>query len=237
MQPYYQDEYITLFHGDCREILPTLPQAGAVVTDPPYLTKETRVPIRGNGVAERNNDTVAVGMPWGFSLEWVSWCGTPDHWIVFGNYQMLGALCAALPPSTIFVWRKSNAPRMTRPVPRLDCEFIVWSRSKDSNCERMGEFSSMVLDVPTPQAGCMATERFTHDGGKAVHPCQKPLAVILPFIDRLGDKVFLDPFAGTGTTLVAAKALGRRAIGIEKEEEYCELIVCRMAQEPLLLGV
>jgi DNA modification methylase len=92
----------------------------------------------------------------------------------------------------------------------------------------------MVLDVPMPQAGCMAKERICRNG-KAVHPCQKPLAVILPFVERAGADTILDPFAGSGTTGVAAKRLGRRCILIEIEEKYCEIIKNRLANEPMPL--
>jgi len=232
---YYEDALCTIYHGDCREILPTLPQAGVIITDPPYLTGATEITYQHAGVAKRTNPTTTIGMPWGYSLDWLNLCGVPEHWVVYGNYKMLGGLCTALPPSTVFVWRKSNAPNMTRPVPRLDCEFIVWSRSESANCERMGEFKTMVLDVPMPQAGCMADERLTENGGKASHPCQKPLDVVMPFVMRLGDKTYLDPFMGTGTTLLAAKLLGRRAVGIEIEEKYCEMAARRLAQECLAL--
>ena len=234
--PYYSDSLVTLYHGDCAELLPQLSGWDAVITDPPYLTGEAEVPIRGKGVAKRIEETKTVGMPWGYSLEWIGLCGAPLHWIVFAHYKMLGGVCSALPPSTVFVWRKVNAPNMTRPVPRLDCEFIVWSRNAKAGCGRMGEFKSMVIDLPMPQAGCMANERLVIDGGKAAHPCQKPLGIVAPFIDRLDFDCALDPFAGTGTTLLAAKLIGRRAIGIEREERYCEMAANRFAQETFLFG-
>lgn len=233
MNPYYEHDGITIYHGDCLEILPGLDPVDLILTDPPYLTGASCVPIRGSGVAERRNETLSVGMPWGYSLDWIYMCNA-DHYVVFANYRMLGDLCSRIPPQTIFVWRKSNAPRMTRPVPRLDCEFIIWHRSEHGSCERMGEFDSMVIDVPMPQAGCMAKERICINGGKAAHPCQKPLAVTSPFIDRLNAQSILDPFMGSGTTLRAAKNFGRKAIGIDINEEYCEIAVNRLAQEVLL---
>ena len=234
MKPYYEHAGITIYHGDCREVLPTLPFGISMVfTDPPYRTEDAQVPIRGPGVADRMQETFSVGQPWGYSLDWIGECRRlfePKQWLVFCNYKMLAGVCGEIEPQTVFVWRKSNAPRMTRPVPRLDCEFIVWSRTEGS-CGRMSEFQSMVIDEPMPQAGCFATERILDGTGKAAHPCQKPIAVVAPFIARLASETILDPFMGSGTTLRAAKDLGRKAIGIEIEERYCEIAAKRMSQE------
>ena len=194
------------------------------------------MPVMGANVGRVLKQSISVGNPWGFSLDWVEVARLlkPVHWVVFANYKMLGPLCCAIPPSNVFVWRKPNAPAMTRPVPRLDCEFIVWSRSKGSTCGDMGKFKSSVIEVPFAQAGLMATERILADDSlQAAHPCQKPVAVVSPFLERLPGETIVDPFMGTGTTLVAAKALGRRAIGIEIEEKYCEIAVRRLAQEVL----
>lgn len=237
MTPYYSDGGIEIFCGDCREILPTLGSVDAIISDPPYLTSNSRVPIRGAGVGAIIEETNSVGLPWGYNLDWIEACRRlePRHWFVFANYKMLGGLCSALDPSCVFVWRKNNAPRMTRPVPRLDCEFIVWSRN--GPCDRMGEFDSMVLDVGMPQAGCMADERILAEGSlSAAHPCQKPLAIVTPFIRRIDSQTILDPFCGTGTVLVAAKNLGRRAVGIEICERYCEISARRLSQRVFEFG-
>jgi site-specific DNA-methyltransferase (adenine-specific) len=233
--PYYDDgNGMVIYHGDCREILPHLPNVDLVLTDPPYLTGDCRVPIRGNGCAPRFEDTFSVGLPWGYSLDWIDLI-TTQHWIVFANYKMLGGLCSRIDASCVFIWRKNNAARMTRPVPRLDCEFIVWARSESATCERMGEFQSMVIEEPMLQAGCFASERILKDDSlKAAHPCQKPVAVVSPFIQRIQGTI-LDPFMGSGTTLRAAKDLGRQCIGIKIEEKYCEIAARRLGQMVLPL--
>jgi hypothetical protein len=238
---------ITLHHGDCLEVLRTLADASvdAVVTDPPYLTSDARVPIRGHGVGNRIEATESVGLPWGYSLDWIDVVArfNPTHWVIFAHFKMLGGLYSALERyaeiSAVFVWRKSNAPRMTRPVPRFDCEFIVWARRRGASCGRMGEFQSLVIDVPMLQAGCFAVERILESGsGKAAHPCQKPLAIVEPFVERLPIASVLDPFMGTGTTGVACVETGRHFIGIEIDPDYLAIARRRIAHaQPALAGL
>jgi site-specific DNA-methyltransferase (adenine-specific) len=235
---------VVLHHGDCLEVMAGMAAGSvdAIVTDPPYLTGESGITQNHSRIGTVYRPSTAVGLPWGYSLDWIDIAATirPRHWIVFANFKMLGGLCAALEChaeiSAVFVWRKSNAPRMARPVPRLDCEFIVWARKKGESCGRMGEFQSLVIDVPMLQAGVMATERICERGsGKAVHPCQKPLAVVLPFVDRLPIESVLDPFAGTGTTGVACRKSGRRCVLIEDDVRYIPIIRRRLkeAETPL----
>jgi len=241
---------IRLIHGDCLEVMRGFADGefDAVVTDPPYLTGNSRVSIGGNGgVAPLIHKSESIGMPWGYSLDWVDIVGEeiqPKHWIIFCGYMMLGDLLTRIEKyakiSCLFTWRKINAPPMTRNVPRLDCEFIIWARHKDTDCRRAREFKSMVLDVPMPQAGCFASERILGIGTKqAAHPTQKPLAIITPFVDHLtnaGEHV-LDPFGGSGTTAVACHKLGRRCTSIEIDEDYYNIAVKRVTEaqaQPLL---
>ena len=232
---------VTLYQGDCLEVLKTLDAGSvdAVVTDPPYLVCGDKVPIRGRGVVAPTEDSFAVGLEWGYSLDWVQAVArlNPQHWIVFCNYRMLGNLQTEIERyariSGVFVWRKANAPRMTRNVPRLDCEFIVWAKSANATNVRAREFDSQVLDVPMPQAGCFATERILVKGsGQAAHPTQKPLNVIWPFIQRLTEPgwAILDPFMGSGTTGVACVKTGRNFIGIELDPGYFAIAERRIAE-------
>jgi site-specific DNA-methyltransferase (adenine-specific) len=230
---------VKVIEGDCLDVLPEL-AAGcidAVVTDPPYLTADAEIEYEHTGVAARTQPTTTVGMPWGYSLDWVDAAGrlNPAHWIVFAHFKMLGGLQAAIERyaeiSALFAWRKSNAPNMARPLPRMDCEFIIWARRKGAKCDRMGEFRSLVIDCPGLAAGCMATERLLQPGsGKAAHPCQKPLSVVRQFINRLDVARILDPFAGSGTTAIAALKEGRRCILIEKDASYAAICRKRVAK-------
>jgi hypothetical protein len=231
-------EPVKVLHGDCLDVLRQLPAGcvDAVITDPPYLTAGEEIEYEHAGVAARTRPTTTVGMPWGYSLEWVDAVGrlAPAHWVVFAHFKMLGGLQAAIERyaevSALFAWRKPNAPNMARPVPRMDCEFILWARRPGASCGRMGEFRSLVIDHPHLAAGCMATERILEPGsGKAAHPCQKPIAVVRPFVGRLGARRVLDPFAGTGTTGIAAMKEGAECVLIESDERYVGIIRRRVA--------
>lgn len=228
--------------ADCLDVLPTLPDGcvDAVVTDPPYLTDDACVPIRGRGVSAPTHDSISIGLPWGFSTDWIDASAHLEimRWIVFCNYRMLSPVIATLEREAklgaVFTWRKPNAPPMARNVPKMDCEFIVWAKSDKVNNGRAREFKSLVLDVNLPSAGCMATERVLIPGtGKAAHPTQKPIDIVLPFIERLTEKddLILDPFCGSGTTGVTAIRTGRRFIGIEISPEYCDIARRRIAEE------
>ena len=239
-----------LIQGDCLEVLPTLTAGSidAVITDPPYFAVGSGVPIATDGgVARKFAHSTPVGMPWGYSLDWIAAVARlkPRHWIVYCNAPMLGGLITEIEKyaklGTVFVWRKPNAPNMTRNVPRFDCEFIVWAKHPKATNIRARDFTSQVLNVPFLQSGCFATERITINGGQTAHPTQKPLAVVRPFVQRLTEPgwTVLDPFTGTGTTGVAALTKGRNFIGIEKDEGYCAIARKRLAdanaQPPLLL--
>ena len=233
---------VTLHLGDCIDYMRTMDAGSvdAVVTDPPYLTGDTQVPIIGAGVTRRILDSASVGMPWGYDLDWIDAAAKlkPSHWIVFANYKMLATLLPALERyasiACVFVWRKSNAPQMTRPVPRLDSEFVVWAKSAGAKNGRMFEFDSMVLDVPMPQAGCFATERILIPrSGQAAHPTQKPIKVVSPFIERLPITTVFDPFMGSGTTGVACVRTGRNFIGCEIDPTYYAIAQRRIAEAQL----
>ena len=197
MKPYYSENGITIYHGDCREILPHLEPVDLVLTDPPY------------GIGERMQ-----GGTWGAAAKYADfrrWDVAPSpellaevigkgaHSIVWGaNYfQMMPSRCW-------LAWDKQNAVRTM-----ADVEF-AWT-----NLDRPAKRFSWPVGV--------------HAHG---HPTEKPLELIKWAIEESRTSgTILDPFMGSGTTLRAAKDLGRKAIGIEIEERYCEIAVNRLRQE------
>lgn len=208
--PYYQDSAVTIYHGDCREIAPHL-SFGLVVTDPPYGIKY-RGGGGGNSIhtkGERKSERVK-GDDKPFD---------PSPFLAASPCVFTGAqwFYDRLPPGgEWFVWDKRGS---YQPVHTRDFD-LIWS-----NAGRGGRIFRWVW-----RGLCRETE---HDR-KIEHPTQKPEALMRDLILASPEEVILDPFMGSGTTLRAAKDLGRKAIGIEIEERYCEIAAKRCAQEILL---
>ena len=223
MKPYYQDTAVTLYHGDCREILPQLKCPNttycleacdgrcqlAVVADPPYGVGY----VPGNPYKSDFAGVTVYGDNAPFDPRFLVSLSVPT--ILFGanHYANL------LPPSAGWlVWDK-RCNLGTRTM--NDCE-LAWT-----NLSNTARLFYHLWD---------GYRKDSERGERRQHPTQKPVELMtwcLSFVDeRL---TILDPFCGSGTTLRAAKDLGRRAIGIEIEERYCEIAAKRLAQEVLPL--
>jgi DNA modification methylase len=212
MQPYYDHNGITIYHGDCRDILPTLDKVDLVLTDPPYGIFK---PISGGGMmfgkhTIYSKDTSAP--QWdqrpdaGLLLAAVQ---HGDQFVVWGGNYMADILGACNSP---LIWDKQTG---NNPFADGECAWAnVSGTMRIFHHQWCGAFKD--------------SER----GKKAIHPTQKPIALMKWCIGLADDpQTILDPFMGSGTTLRAAKDLGRQAIGIELEEKYCEIAANRLAQE------
>ena len=212
MKPYYQDDYVTLYHGDCREILPGLPMADIVLTDPPYGIGETAgknksrskvARARDYGNYDWDNKTVSQRL-----MHDVIDAG--EYACIFGgNYY-------TMPPSSAWlVWDKQNTGDFA------DCE-LAWTN-----------YGCAVRIKRHLWNGMLRKGR-----ERRYHPTQKPLDVIIWCISLCPGEpqTILDPFAGSCTTGRAAKDLGRKCVCIEMEEKYCEIGAKRMAQEVFDFG-
>jgi hypothetical protein len=214
VKPYYQDDAVTIYHADCRTFeVPGL--ADVIVTDPPYgigwRAVETSGSVRG-GVQGRR----IVGDDTAFDPTRVLSYGLPT--VLFGANHYADRL----PPSPGWiVWDK----REGTPTDQSDAE-LAWTN-----------FLTTVRTIRVPLRGG-GSRAIDHPAGLPVsmHPTQKPLRLMAQVIERCPPGTILDPFMGSGSTLVAAKSLGRRGIGIEIEERYCEIAANRCRQEVLGLG-
>jgi len=210
MKPYYEQSGVTIYHGDCREVLDDwrglrTTSFDLLLTDPPYGHGE-----RWAGGTWASDPMYADAMRWDVKLpdgDLIEILSLATHTIVWGgNYY-------PMPPSRCWLaWVKSSL------MPTLADFELAWTN----------------LDQPSK----LLREDRNADG-KRWHPTQKPEGVIRWALMQAPDtpRTVLDPFMGSGTTLVAAKRLGRTATGIEIEEKYCEIAAQRLRQEVLPLEV
>lgn len=215
-EPYYQDDAVTIYHGDCREIMPDL-EYDCILADPPY------------GISVDTSYSRRVSR----DKTGATWAGR-DHPPVFGddtpfNPQHL------LDDRPIILW---GADFFRAELPAVG-SWLVWDKRLPSGkrapvCEvEMAWCSS--LTNPRIFAHMWSGFYRASEVGHHVHPTQKPVALMSWCLGFLPDGVVLDPYIGSGPTLRAAKDLGRKAIGIEIEEQYCEIAANRMRQEVLAL--
>ena len=206
MKPYYEDDAVQIFHGDCREILPTLPSVDLVLTDPPYNAGK-EYGIHNDGMAAEDYE------------DWCDeWYGLlPTHRVIL--FPGVGNLFqwAKHKPKAVACWYKPGNPGSGGPFQFCEWEpILLWG----VNFKLSDVFYESIR---------MQTQ-------VGDHPCPKPLRLLKKMIENLRTEGnILDPFMGSGTTLRAAKDLGRKAIGIEIEERYCEIAAKRMSQMAMQL--
>lgn len=219
--PYYQDDYATIYHGDCLELLPHI-DADVVVTDPPYgiAVKANYAERKRCGLAQCNDYPDIHGDDRPFDPEPILAKGLPT--IMFGGNHY----ASRLPDSPSWIaWDKLDGLTSDRDVgfnDQADTELAWTNLGGPARIYRQRWMGAM-------KSGTDAST-------KRRHPTEKPLELMMWCIQRTGSGTVLDPFMGSGTTLRAAKDLGRKSIGIEIEEKYCEIASKRLAQEVLDFG-
>lgn len=232
MDPYYQDEHVTLFHGDCLEVLSHMSAetVSAVITDPPYAER-----THSNARSNRAGGVKGIGEFKGVSDEFLrdalTECGRVSQGWVIATLDYKHAVdLDNMPPSglkcqRLGVWVKTNpTPQITGDRPGQGWEAIAYLHKTPGRSTWNGGGCHGNYILPTAPLG--------------LHPTAKPLPMLRDMVRKFtnpGD-IVLDPFAGSGTTLRAAIDEGRRAIGVELEERYCEIIAKRLSQGALPLA-
>ena len=211
IKPYYQSDRVTLYHGDCLAILPTLGEGSvdAVVTDPPYgVSERCDRKSKGRGcLAECNDFPPVYGDDAPFD---------PTPWLSFDRVCLWGGNYFAdrLPfVSKWLIWDKRDGMNSND---NADCE-IAWTNARGPARLLHHRWNGMIK----------ASER----ADRRVHPTQKPVALMEWCIEQVevpAGGVVLDPYMGAGATGVACVKTGRRFIGIEIEEKYCEVAAKRI---------
>ncbi len=213
-QPCECKDGITLYHADCREVLPLLPKVDLVLTDPPYgIGVDVRMAKEGNS---QHGKALAPKR----AYDATGWDNKPidpmtlaavilaGRWVILwgGNYYPVS------PSACWLVWDKMNGTNDF-----ADCE-LAWTNLPGAVRIKRHQWNGMLRQGKEPRQ----------------HPTQKPRDVMRWCIELSKTTgTILDPYLGSGTTLRAAKDLGRKAIGIEIEEKYCEIAANRLRQEVL----
>lgn len=203
MKPYYQDDWATIYHGDCREILPSISSVESVITDPVWPN---------------------------FSRELAG----------AGDASLFPQAVAALPPHqriVVHLGVNSN-PLFLAPIKK---PFLRACWLRYAACSYVGrllcgsDIAYVFGEWPEPEPGAMVVpgETISTDSKPRDrrHPCPRRIDHVRWLCKWFAGASVLDPFMGTGTTLVAGKDLGRTCIGIEIEERYCEIAAKRLSQE------
>lgn len=234
MTPYYEDAFVTLFHGDCREVLPTVEAVDHVITDPPYsvlvvntskgappgtIGKAARRDLGYAGVSDA--DRVVVGGHMArLARRWA---------LVFCDAESLSSWQLALESGgmrhiRMGAWvSPACTPQFTGDRPGTGWEACEIAHAP-GRCRWNGGGSPAVWVINRPTNG--GKER-----AASGHPTPKPIALLEEVLQQFTDpgELILDPFGGSGTTGAAAKRLGRRCILIERDEKYAEVAAKRIA--------
>ena len=225
IEPYYDRDGITIYNADCREVLPQLGKFDCVITDPPYDAKTHA----GADIKCRPGSRVVDFPPLTDVASTArSLLNASRRWVVvFCSLEMLGEYATAASDEWCRAgfWRRPNgAPQFTGDRPGQPGEGIAIMHSADERKRWNGKGRHGFYSHNIEQHG-------------RVHQTQKPLGLMVQLMLDFTDvgETILDPFMGSGTTLVAAKQNGRKAVGIELDERYCEIAVNRLRQGVLPL--
>lgn len=247
MQPYYERDGITIYHGEALDIIPHLPPFDAIVTDPPYSSGGLHRSDRMSSTVSKYVSSGTAATRHEFSgdnrdqrgyLAWVSlWMSAALMRAKPGAVAALFTDWRQLPTTTdafqaggwvwrgVAVWDKTLKARPAAGQFTAQSEFIVWGTAGPTERRELGYQIPGVFSIAAP------------DTSMRDHITQKPIELMrwaLQVVAPAG--LVVDPFMGSGTTLRAARDTGRRAIGIELDERSCEVAANRLAQSVMALG-
>jgi DNA modification methylase len=228
LDPYYADESVTLYHGDCREVLADVGDTFDIVaTDPPYSSGGFQEAGKSSGsIGTRGSEVIALDnlSTRGYERlmrEVLRYCNQADEIFMFTDWRMWISTFDALESGgwrvrNMLVWDKLQ---MGMGMPwRNQHELIAYGKRS----------SAKILDGK--RGNVLQVKR----SGNANHPTEKPVGLMAQLLGNTSGTRVCDPFAGSGTTLVAAREVGLTAIGVEMDERHCETAAKRLAQGVLL---
>lgn len=238
MTPYYQDDFVTLYHGDCRDVLPSLTDIDLIVTSPPYNLSHNKgsysrgglwAPPGGGITYDTHTDDLPLSeyVNWQKDILTKAWDCLSDRGAIYYNHKPRVhnktlwnplEVNPGLPVRQIVIWDRGNGFNFSPTHYMPMHEWIVIFAKEHWGLSSRG--ASGVGDVwriaPLPEPD---------------HPAPFPIGIPAQAIETTKPRTVLDPFSGIGTTIRAAKDAGVKAIGIEVSERYCELTARRLSQE------
>ena len=232
MRPYYEDSLVTLYHGDARDVVPIVGDVGTVLLDPMYDALRDSLDCVSSVTDRTDVCTIAFSQPPFTTIVRERFGGRILRDIIWHYPKLHKWSSDALPlashyviswiPATPRYFERRAGQEYSHNTEEGDKGYMVFRGYK----EKLGAFTKH------PEGRCLSDvivmDRVV--GGQVPH--EKPVALLTLLIRGLCDpqRTILDPFTGSGTTLVAAKNIGRRAIGIEMDERYCEIAASRLSQ-------
>jgi site-specific DNA-methyltransferase (adenine-specific) len=237
VKPYYDEDGITIYHGRCEDVLPTLSGVGLVLTSPPYnLSGDGNQPsgtyftnLRGGYVEHHDAMPHAEYVAWQRSVLEACWATLTDDGAIFYNHK------------PIVRGNEMKLPLELNPGLPLR-QIVVWDRGSGFNRQFTYFVPAhewiMLLAKPAFRTTTRSVDdvwRIPFETGSE-HPAPFPLSLARRAVDATTAGLVVDPFCGSGTTLRAAKDAGRRAVGIELSERYCEIAATRLQQGVLDFG-
>ncbi len=214
MEPYYQEQGITIYHGDCLEIMAGLPPVDLVLADPPYGVR------RNPNSGQRANRKKPVN-PGGYGA-------------VRGDDSKFNPATLLLMNIPSILWGANHYAARLPSTPG----WLIWDKMRSAGLDQADGEAAWTNCVTQIRIFRHLWDGFwrTTERGEHYHPTQKPVALMKWCLALKGvpqEGLVLDPYMGAGPVLRAAKDLGREAIGIEIEERYCEIAAKRLQQEVL----
>lgn len=227
MKPYYEEAGITIYHGDCREVLPELPDADAIITDPVWPDAGALANLAGaNRAQELFADAAALFRANRLVVQ--IGCDTDPRFL------------QAIPDAWSFLrvcWLQYAQPGYKgRLLYSGDVAYIFGSApsAKPGRHLMAGQCMSARVDRTINRKPAISERRTGPEPG--YHPTPRRYEHVSWLVRWYGDGLVIDPFCGSGTTLLASQNGGHQAIGIEIEEKYCEIAAKRLSQG-VLFGV
>jgi DNA modification methylase len=253
MKPYYQDKWVTIYHGDCREILPQLNvEVDLVLTDPPWFVSSEVIIHRSFNPQKYKYTGKDIVLDFGdwdhfeneaeyraFTRDWLEKAASclreKGHLVTFFDQNRTSWLIEDAKDFGLRIrqhlyWVKSNPVPRARKVDFMvalehACWFTKGNKAGATFNYQLGQQPNYIL-APIPG-------HTSRDDGERSHPTQKPFKVFATWISYLSNPhdLILDPFLGSGVTCYCAKKLNRYSIGMEIEEKYCEIAARRCCQQ------